>query len=162
MNTQGENGVGAASLGEADATLRLIAEVPAPVGLEDRVKGSLHRMPAGRGGRLLDWPGGSRRSWWLESAWARGAAAAAIVAVVAGGSWQVYSRVQPKQAHVLIPHVGTASGFASANAVRTPKTLDAPTVTTVATASSGSKKREDTKKRTMRHEPAERVRPPVR
>lgn len=106
----------------ADATLRLIAGLPAPEGLEDRVKARLQNAP----GNVLHWPlSGS----WIQKTWARGAAAAAIVVVVAGGSWQVYSRVQPKQAQIAIPRVVGSGGFSSANAVRTPKTLDVPMVT---------------------------------
>ena len=116
---------GFAEPGEAEATLRAIAGLPAPAGLEDRVKARLERQPAGSSARVLEWPAGS----WVHSAWMRGAAAAAIVVVVAGGSWGVYSRVQPRQMPIAIPHLGGAGGFSSANAVRTPKTLDAPTVT---------------------------------
>jgi len=124
MKMQPERAASHFTEGEADATLRTIAGLPAPAGLEDRVKAALRREPAGRQARMLEWPRGS----WAQSAWARGAAAAAIVAVVAGGSWSVYSRVQPRQAPIVLPHVGGAGGFSSANAVRTPKTLDVPTV----------------------------------
>ncbi|MGB7546973.1 MAG: hypothetical protein WBM14_04420, partial [Terracidiphilus sp.] len=59
---------------------------------------------------------------------ARGAAAAAIVFVVAGGGWGVYSRVQPAQATKVIamPRVAAPSGFSSAGAMRTPQTLNGP------------------------------------
>jgi len=127
MNLQGEDRGGKffAEAGDTDATLRVIAELPAPEGLEDRVKAALRKAPAGHVAKMLEWPARS----WTQSAWVRGAAAAAIVAVVAGGSWGVYARVQPRQTPLVIPHVGGSGGFASANAVRTPKTLDAPTVT---------------------------------
>ncbi len=39
----------------AEATLRLIAQLPAPLGLEDRVLAGLNSAP--RSGRLLHWPG---------------------------------------------------------------------------------------------------------
>jgi len=127
MNKYSENAAGTkgfAEQGEADCTLRLIARLPVPQGLEDRVKTALHEMPAGRTAKLLEWQVGN----WTGSAWTRGAAAAAIVIVVAGGSWGVYSRVQRHEAPIAIPRVGEAGGFSSANAVRTPKTLDMPTV----------------------------------
>jgi len=117
-----------AQAADAEATLRAIAGLAAPEGLEQRVKtvlgAALDRAPAGRSAKMLDWPAKS----WVQSTWARGAAAAAIVVVVAGGSWGVYSRVQPMPAPIALPHV-RAGGFSSANAMRTPKTLDAPTVT---------------------------------
>lgn len=144
MNMQSEKE--ARSLAEAggvDATLRLIAGLPAPAGLEDRVKTALQREPAGRSAKLLDWPAGS----WVHSAWVRGAAAAAIVVVVAGGSWGVYTRVQPKQAPIAIPHVVGAGGFSSANAMRTPKTLDAPTVTLRANPESATVKKQTSAKK---------------
>jgi len=66
----------------AEQTLRLLAQLRSPEGLEDRVIAGLHSAP--RRGRILYWPrtlGGS------GGAWIRGAAAAAIVFVVAGGGW---------------------------------------------------------------------------
>ena len=82
--------------GEAEETLRLIAHLPVPQGLEDRVRAALHSRP--RQGRILSWPSVPR----LESNWMRSAAAAAIVFVVAGGGWGIYSRVQPPQAKVIV------------------------------------------------------------
>jgi len=140
MNTQPDKGVRSfAGSGAVDATLRAIAGLPAPAGLEDRVKAALRREPAGREAKLVEWP----RGGWARSAWARGAAAAAIVVVVAGGSWGVYSRVQPREAPIVLPHVGGAGGFSNANAVRTPKTLDVPTVRpeSLAAKTQGGKKK---------------------
>jgi hypothetical protein len=65
------------------------------------------------------------------ASWMRGAAAAAIVFVVAGGGWGIYSRVHtavPAKATAMPPHVGAASGFSSAGAMRTPQTLKGPVV----------------------------------
>jgi hypothetical protein len=65
------------------------------------------------------------------ASWMRGAAAAAIVFVVAGGGWGIYSRVHapvPAKAIVMPPHVGVAPGFSSAGAMRTPQTLKGPVV----------------------------------
>ncbi|MDE3187583.1 MAG: hypothetical protein KGM96_08695 [Acidobacteriota bacterium] len=112
---------------EAERTLRLIAGLPAPDGLEDRVKAALRSAP--RTGRLLQWPAApAHRRGWLDSALARGAAAAAIVFVVAGGGWSVYSHVQPAQTPqaVAVPHVAAPGGFSSADAIRTPQTLNGP------------------------------------
>src|SRR5580700_10861057 len=75
----------------AEETLRLIANLPAPDGLEDRVRAVLNVMP--RRSRVLAWP----RAFRAESGWMRGAAAAAIVFVVAGGGWGVYTRVESTQ-----------------------------------------------------------------
>ena len=110
--------------GSAEATLRLIARLPVPDGLEDRVMDGLKTAP--RRGQILHWPsvlqpGGS---------WMRSAAAAAIVFVVAGGGWGIYSRVQPGQPAkvIVMPRAGTGGGFSSAGAMRTPQTLSLPLV----------------------------------
>lgn len=111
--------------GAAEATLRLIARLPAPVGLEERVRAGLAARP--RGGRVLAWPAVLS----LESGWMRAAAAAAIMFVVAGGGWGVYSRMeqrQPPRVIVLAPRGPAQGGFASAGAVRTPQTLNGPVV----------------------------------
>jgi len=66
----------------------------------------------------------------------RSAAAAAIVFVVAGGGWGVYSRVQQPQAArvtVMPPRLAAPGSFSSAAAIRTPKTLDGPVVANPAT-----------------------------
>jgi hypothetical protein len=104
----------------AEETLQLIARLPAPEGLEDRVKTGLKTAP--RAGRILHWPASLRPT----ASWVRGAAAAAVVFVVAGGGWGIYMRVQPTQpARVLVmPHAG--GGFSSAGAMRTPQTLNGP------------------------------------
>lgn len=130
MNTPTENAHRRADGGEADKTLRLIASLPGPEGLEDRVKMALHATS--RRDRVLRWPSGSRsggggriHGGWMHGTVARCAAVAAIVFVVAGGGWGVYSRVQPVVAPraVALPHVTTPGGFSSAGAMRTPQTL---------------------------------------
>ena len=75
----------------AEETLRLIASLPAPKGLEERVQTALDAAP--RRGQVLAWP----RTLRPESSWMRSAAAAAIVFVVAGGGWGVYTRVEQSQ-----------------------------------------------------------------
>jgi hypothetical protein len=64
----------------------------------------------------------------------RSAAAAAIVFVVAGGGWGIYSRVQPPHsAKVIVTPKGPAPGeFTNSGAMRTPKTLNGPIVSTPA------------------------------
>jgi hypothetical protein len=108
-------------------TLRLIAGLPAPAGLEDRVQAGLRAAPAKA--RILHWPTALLPSRGLAGSWMRSAAAAAIVVVVAGGGWGIYSRVQPSQpARVLVmpPRVGAGGGFSNAGAMRTPQTLNGP------------------------------------
>jgi hypothetical protein len=130
MNDSIQNGfsndpVAGSGLGPAEATLRLIASLPAPAGLEDRVRAGLAAAP--RKSRILAWPMAFRP----ESGWMRAAAAAAIVFAVAGGGWGVYSRVQrpqPAKVIVLAPRGPAQGGFASAGAVRTPQTLNGPVV----------------------------------
>jgi hypothetical protein len=61
----------------------------------------------------------------------RTAAAAAIVFVVAGGGWGVYTRVergQPTRVIVMPPRVNSGGGFSGAGAMRTPETLPGPVV----------------------------------
>jgi hypothetical protein len=112
---------------DAETTLRLIANLPAPRGLEDRVITGLRAAP--RGGRILSWPSALRPSSGTAGNWMRSAAAAAIVFVVAGGGWGVYTRVQPNQpARVIVmpQRMAAPGGFSSAGAMRTPQTLDGP------------------------------------
>jgi hypothetical protein len=108
----------------AEATLRLIATLPAPEGLEDRVHARLRsaQRSAPRKGRILAWPAvsGPGRDWM------RSVAAAAIVLVVAGGGWGIYSRVQPARGIAAPPRVAAPAGFSSAGAMRTPNTLNGP------------------------------------
>ena len=119
-----------------EETLRLIASLPAPVGLEDRVHAGLLAAP--RRARVLAWPAALRPgSVWMRSTAMRSAAAAAIVAVVAGGGWGVYSRVQQSQPPRVIavpPHAAAQGGFSNAGAMRTPQTLNGPVLAHPVTA----------------------------
>ena len=110
--------------GSAEATLRLIASLPAPKGLEDRVTAGLNTAPCTA--RVLHWPA----SLHPTGSWMRGAAAAAIVFVVAGGGWGIYMRVQlPQTTKVIVmPRAGAGGGFSSAGAMRTPQTVNRPVV----------------------------------
>jgi hypothetical protein len=111
--------------GNGEETLRLIAQLPAPQGLEERLMAKIRQAP--RTAHVFDWP---RNPRWTHSALVRGAAAAAIVCLVLGGGWEIYSRVAPPAASraVTVPPLAGSKGFSSANAVRTPKTLEGPTL----------------------------------
>lgn len=108
-----------------EETLRLIARLPAPAGLEERVHKALRAAP--RSGRVLAWPSVVR----MDNQWMRAAAAAAIVFVVVGGAWGVYSRVQPGpggKVIVMPQRTPGAGGLGAAGAIRTPATLPGPTI----------------------------------
>jgi hypothetical protein len=131
---------GSSGSGEFESTLRMIASLPVPEGLAERVEAGLRAAPrtAEGGARILAWPVALRlENAWVHSSLARSAAAAAIVAVVIGGGWGVYSRVQPAQPAraITVPlHTSAQSGFSSAGAMRTPQTLSGPVVAPSATA----------------------------
>lgn len=121
-----------------EETLRLIATLPAPEGLEERVHHTLRSAP--RSARVLGWPGRRRASKLLAHPWTRTAAAAAIVFVVVGGGWGVYSRVeksQPGKVLVMPAPAATTAGFSGAGAIRTPQTLPGPTVRAPETKAAG-------------------------
>jgi hypothetical protein len=108
-----------------EETLRLIASLPAPEGLEERLHSALRAAP--RGARVLAWRGRSGLAARRENGWMRTAAAAAIVFVVVGGGWGVYTRVQQGQpAKVIV--MPAHAGFSGAGAKRTPPTLPGPAV----------------------------------
>jgi hypothetical protein len=117
--------------GGFEETLRMIAGLAAPEGLENRVRASLLAAP--RRGRVLSWPAALRQN----SGWMRRAAAAGIVFVVVGGGWGVYSRVQqgqPAKMIVLPPREAAPGGFSSGGAMRVPQTLQRPVVNRAAKA----------------------------
>ncbi|MDE3201812.1 MAG: hypothetical protein KGN79_12930 [Acidobacteriota bacterium] len=105
----------------AEETLRLVARMPAPEGLEERVKARLNNAPLG--GRLLTWPGADKR--WSQTAFVRGAAAAMIVCLVGGGAWTVYAHVQHTREAARVvqaPLRQAAPGsFSNAGAIRSPR-----------------------------------------
>jgi len=118
-----------------EETLRIVANLPAPAGLEDRLhtvlrdKSRRHALDAGvaRKGQLLAWPAVARP----QSGWMRTAAAAAIVFVVAGGGWGVYTRVQqnhPGKVIVMPTRSIEPGGLSGAGAIRKPQTLPGPLV----------------------------------
>jgi hypothetical protein len=113
---------------EAEMTLRLVATLPAPEGIEDRVKAALHTAP--RSTQVIRWPRAAGQIWMHGSAM-RAAAAAAIVIVVAGGGWEVYSHIHvaPTPAAIAAPPaISGSSGFSTAAGRRTPQTLERPTI----------------------------------
>ena len=124
MNPETDNPMVRDSM-DAEATLRLIANLPAPAGLEDRVHAALASAQRRKPGQVLAWPAGGGSG----SAWLRSAAAAAIVFVIAGGGWSVYSRVQPWHPVSVPVSSGAQGGFGGAGAIRTPQTLNGPVLT---------------------------------
>jgi len=121
-----------ASAGSAEETLRLLAKLPPPHGLTERVHANLLKAP--RTARVLRWPAAVTGHGWRHSSALRGAAAAAIVCIVAGGGWTISARMQPAMvpAAKVVPmpvRTGNSGGFSSANAMRTPQTLNRPVLT---------------------------------
>jgi hypothetical protein len=116
---------------DAEQSLRLIASLPAPVGIEDRVKSGLHSHSSQTG--VIAWPlSSSNRSRWAQASYLRAVAAAAIVFVVAGGGWGVYARFGPAPAPAAeaVPQRidGGGGGLSPAGARRTPTTVEGPVI----------------------------------
>ena len=114
--------------GVAEETLRVIANLPAPDGLVDRVQTRLRTAP--RSARVLSWPMVFAPGGWVYGPAVRGVAAAAIVCVVAGGGWRIYSHVQPAASARMITMPAPAStgrGFSTAGSVYTPDPRPEPT-----------------------------------
>jgi hypothetical protein len=129
MKSPGQNGFHRdVRLDDAQETLRLIATMPAPFQLEERVKARMQAVPS-RGEMWLL----SGLSGWMTGSAMRAAAAAAIVLVVAGGGWAVYSHIQlpATPTAVVEPQMpATTGGFSAAGATRKPQTLEGPVVAT--------------------------------
>jgi len=129
MNLSGHNEQDRnASVNDAERLLRLIASLPAPVGIEDRVKGGLRGAGSKTG--VIGWPAANRTPW-TQSWYMRAAAAAAIVFVVAGGGWGVHARFHPAPepaARAVPQQLDRSGGLSPAAAMRTPKTLQGPRV----------------------------------
>lgn len=124
MNSERKNEFSSGPISAAEESLRLIAKLPAPEGLVDRVQQSLRRAP--RRARVFEWP-----STYRYAVAMRGAAAAAIVLMVAGGGWSIYSHVQPLPAGpvVVAPARIGGNGFSSAGAMRKPDSPSGPVLT---------------------------------
>ena len=116
---------------EAEETLRLVASLPAPEGIEDRVKTGV-RAADRQAGVVMSWPNSlASKARWTQVSAMRAAAAAAIVFVVAGGGWGVYSHIHLAAAPTAVaapPRIDGGAGMSAAAARRTPKTLDGPVV----------------------------------
>ena len=113
-----------AALKSLDATLHLLATLPAPRGLKDRVFAGMMAGP--RKARVLEWP-----QPLYSRDWVRGIAAAAIVLAVGSGGLGLYSHVKPSEPAraVTTPHTMFQSGgFSSAEMIRRPQTLNGPPV----------------------------------
>ncbi|WP_058188372.1 hypothetical protein [Terracidiphilus gabretensis] len=124
MNNLDRKKLQAGFQGEADATLRLIASLPAPEKLVERVRDGLRTGASPRGARVLEWPVAARQGF----DWLRGAAAAAIVGVVVGGAWWISASAPASGGSAVATpvHVRPAGGFSNAGAMRTPDTLNGP------------------------------------
>ncbi|WP_348264410.1 hypothetical protein P8935_07730 [Telmatobacter sp. DSM 110680] len=124
---------------DAEQTLRLIAMLPAPEGVGDRVKDRLRVAPRKSG--VISWPISTTGARWTQFAPMRAAAAAAIVLVVAGGAWEVYAhiRIAPEPSAEATPQLvnGSRGGLSTAGAVRKPQTMDG---LVVAVPASGERK----------------------
>lgn len=156
MNMNNQFGAQPGMHSETDDTLRLLAKLPVPDGLEERVHASLKHTS--RSAEVISWPssGGSARGW-MNGPLMRGAAAAAIVLVVMGGSWAMSSYVHPApipqaiaQPRVIAPR----GGFSSANAMRTPTTLNGPTVQPSEVKAAATSSAQGSAKRTKKKHPA--------
>ena len=132
MTSSSQNGFDrTAEATDAERSLRLLASLPAPTGLEDRLKSGLRN--ASQHASPIPWPlSSSGAARWAQSSYMRGAAAAAIVLVVVGGGWGVYSRFQPASVPAAQvapqPMSGGSGGFSTAGARRTPKTVEVPVI----------------------------------
>jgi hypothetical protein len=115
---------------EAERSLRLIASLPGPDGIEDRVKSGLRGSPIQTG--VIAWPLSSpNRTGWAQVSYLRAAAAAAIVFVVAGGGWGVYAHFGPAPApaaEAVPQRIGDGSGLSPAGAKRIPTTVEGPRI----------------------------------
>lgn len=127
MISPAQNGFPADRVRSAEETLRQIAGLPAPEGLAERVNARLRTAPRSSG--IFHWPIVPVMGYRLQSPLLRGAMAAAIVCLVAGGGWQICSRVPSTSAAndwVQPARVGNSGSFSNAGAMRTPDTLNRP------------------------------------
>jgi hypothetical protein len=110
----------------AEETLRIIATLPVPAGLEGRMKAGLRSAP--RHGMLMAWPF-SPAGGWMHTAAMRAAAAASIVLAVAGGGWGVFShnQIAPVPSALVEPQWPNGAGrFSTAGAMHVPQTVEGP------------------------------------
>jgi len=104
---------------EAEGTLRLVAQLPPPEELADRVHSRLAAEIAAERANPV------RRSFWslwMPAQRIQFAAAAALALAVAGSTWSVYHS-KSGQIVVPVPQAAPNSGFGTAGAVRVPPSL---------------------------------------
>lgn len=141
-----------AVLEKLDSTLRLLAKLPAPAGLEGRVFAGVLAAP--RKSAVLEWP----RPLYARD-WVRSIAATAIVLAVGGGGWGIYEHVEPKapsRAIVAPRTVFQPGGFSSAEMIRRPQTLNGPVVKK---AETGTATKTDAAKHATEKKPAQAANP---
>jgi hypothetical protein len=110
---------------QAEETLRLLAELPPPANLTDRVHRRL-AMEKARPERRSFW------SLWMPAQRLQYAAAALLVVAVAGSTWSLYhghpqAEMKPgshMQTAPVLPSAASAGSFGSAGAERVPPTLN--------------------------------------
>jgi len=106
---------------EAEETLRLLATLPPPEDLADRVHARLASAAVAPPRRGF-W------SYWLPAQRFQFAAAAALMLAVVGSTWGVYHQHSQLGATAPAPHPAApapaASGFGTAGTVRVPPTLN--------------------------------------
>ena len=109
---------------EAEETLRLVAQLPPPDELTDRVHGRLAAVGRERAARRPVW------SLWMPARRLQFVGAALLAAAVAGSTWGVYHRHPQSGVQTgtqgsgerVVPHLPQGS-FGSAGAERVPPTL---------------------------------------
>jgi hypothetical protein len=104
---------------EAEETLRLLARLPAPEGLNDRIHSRLEMTtrPARRSFLASIW------SLWMPAQRLQFAGAALLVLAVAGSTWSVYHTSNRAGNVTPVPPAGPSTSFGSAGAERVPQTL---------------------------------------
>jgi hypothetical protein len=144
-----------AGLKDLDATLHLLAKLPAPAGLEDRIFSGVLAAP--RKGRVLEWPRPLHAREWVRSV-----AAAAIVLAVGGGGWGIYAHVERNEPARVIATprpIFQPGGFSSADMIRRPQTLNGPVVKKAEPAEPAKKKAAEVTTAKKRVGPASAARP---
>ena len=139
VNSRESNGADSDAVSAAEVTLRLIARLPVPEGLEHRTHARLRATPQPE--RVLRWPQP------VAGEWLRAAAAAAIVCVVAGGGWGIFLSVHPGQILPGLsgPSLAAPGGFTEGGAVRRPQTLVGPAVVGPRATNTGAKPKSPSK-----------------
>ena len=116
-------------LNRYEETLRRLAQLPAPAGLQERVQ---TRLAAANKQNKRDWRAFFAEFFEPQSNWRKGLEAAAIVLLVFGVGWGIALSIQAPApaAQAAPPPVGVTvgGGFSSAGAIRTPQTLQGPAV----------------------------------